>query len=443
MFIFVVEKQHFMSKLVSGFSKFSKEEKIKWVATNFFTNVDEGIETLNQYVNSNKRLQQLHDEFIENTISNFYIPYAIAPNFIINGKPFAIPMAIEESSVVAAASLVAKFWSTRGGFHAKVISTKKVGQVHFMFKGDFDILKKFFNEIKSNLINATNSITANMRKRGGGILNIEFKDKTSRLENYYQLHVTFETVDSMGANFINSCLEAIAKTFKKEALDSLNEEIKIVMSILSNYVPECLVRAEVRCNINDFFEEDAEYYAQKFVEAVAIANVEPYRAVTHNKGIMNGIDAVVLATGNDFRAIAAGAHAFASKSGTYKSLTNAKIENGVFHFWIEIPLSLGTVGGLTKLHPLAKLSLEILQNPSAKELMEIVAVAGLAQNFAALKALTTGGIQQGHMKMHLMNILNQLEANVHEKEIISKNFENATVSHNAIAKALHKMRTEK
>jgi len=432
-----------MSKLVSGFSKFSKEEKINWVATNFFTDVDEGIETLNQYVNSNKKLQQLHDEFIENTISNFYIPYAIAPNFIINGKPFAIPMAIEESSVVAAASLVAKFWSTRGGFHAEVISTKKVGQVHFMYKGDYDILKEFFNEMKSNLINATNSITSNMRKRGGGILDIEFKDITSRLENYYQLHVTFETVDSMGANFINSCLEAIAKTFKEEATDSLKEEIKIVMSILSNYVPECLVRAEVSCKIEDFFEEDAEYYAQKFVEAVAIANVEPYRAVTHNKGIMNGIDAVVLATGNDFRAIAAGAHAFASKSGTYKSLTNAKIENGIFYFWIEIPLSLGTVGGLTKLHPLAKLSLEILQNPSASELMQIVAVAGLAQNFAALKALTTGGIQQGHMKMHLMNILNQLEANVHEKEIITKNFENTTISHDAIAKALHIMRTEK
>jgi len=432
-----------MSKLVSGFSKFSKEEKINWVATNFFTDVDEGIETLNQYVNSNKKLQQLHDEFIENTISNFYIPYAIAPNFIINGKPFAIPMAIEESSVVAAASLVAKFWSTRGGFHAEVISTKKVGQVHFMYKGDYDILKEFFNEMKSNLINATNAITSNMRKRGGGILDIEFKDITSRLENYYQLHVTFETVDSMGANFINSCLEAIAKNFKEEATDSLKEEIKIVISVLSNYVPECLVRAQVSCKIEDFFEEDAEYYAQKFVEAIAIANVEPYRAVTHNKGIMNGIDAVVLATGNDFRAIAAGAHAFASKSGTYKSLTNAKIENGIFYFWIEIPLSLGTVGGLTKLHPLAKLSLEILQNPSASELMQIVAVAGLAQNFAALKALTTGGIQQGHMKMHLMNILNQLEANVHEKEIITKNFENTTISHDAIAKALHIMRTEK
>jgi hydroxymethylglutaryl-CoA reductase len=311
-----------------------------------------------------------------------------------------------------------------------------------MYKGDFDGLKKYFKEIKSSLIESTDNITASMRKRGGGILNIELRDKTSELDNYYQLHVTFETVDSMGANFINSCLETIAQTFKSDPSANALNEIKIVMSILSNYVPECLVRAEVSCKIDEFFTENAEYYAQKFVEAVKIANVEPYRAVTHNKGIMNGIDAVVLATGNDFRAVAAGAHAYAARSGRYKSLTNAKIENGMFIFWIEIPLSLGTVGGLTKLHPLAKLSLEILQNPSAVDLMQIIAVAGLAQNFAALKALTTSGIQQGHMKMHLMNILNQLEANVHEKEIIIKKFDGTTVAHSAVAEALHHLRTD-
>ncbi len=425
-----------MSKIVTGFSKLTKEEKIKWLSKNYLTDVDKGISILKQYLNDDKILQQLHDEFIENTLTNFYIPYAIAPNFIINGKTYAVPMAIEESSVVAAASLVAKFWSTRGGFHAKVISTTKVGQVHFMYDGKFDKLNEYFNGIKSQLVLATDTLTGNMRKRGGGIIDIELRDRSSELDNYYQLHVTFETADSMGANFINSCLEAIASVFK-------NEDIHIVMSILSNYVPDCLVRAEVKCKVEDFFADHAEYYAQKFVQAVQIANVEPHRAVTHNKGIMNGIDAVVLATGNDFRAVAAGAHAYASRSGTYKSLTHAKIENGMFYFWIEIPLSLGTVGGLTKLHPLAKLSLEILQGPTAKELMEIIAVAGLAQNFAALKALTTTGIQHGHMKMHLMNILNQLEANLHEKEIIIKDLKGKTVSHNAVAEALHKLRTNR
>ncbi|MCF6297240.1 MAG: hydroxymethylglutaryl-CoA reductase, degradative [Flavobacteriaceae bacterium] len=423
-----------MSKKVSGFSKFNSEEKINWLANNYFSDKKKGIAILKQYLNQDQKLQDLHNEFIENTISNFYIPYAIAPNFIINEKAYAIPMAIEESSVVAAASLVAKFWSTRGGFQTKVISTTKVGQIHFMYEDNFEKLTTYFEEIKSQLFKITEPLTQNMRNRGGGIIDIELRNKTIDLDNYYQLHITFETADSMGANFINSCLETIANAFK-------NEQIKIIMSILSNYVPECLVRAEVTCDIKDFFEKDAEHYAQKFIQAVQIANIEPYRAVTHNKGIMNGIDAVVLATGNDFRAVAAGAHAYASRSGKYKSLTNAKIENGKFYFWIEIPLSLGTVGGLTSLHPLAKLSLEILQQPTAKELMQIIAVAGLAQNFAALKALTTTGIQQGHMKMHLMNILNQLEANVNEKEIIVEKFQGKTISHNAISQALHNLRT--
>ncbi|MCA0932915.1 hydroxymethylglutaryl-CoA reductase, degradative [Lutimonas saemankumensis] len=424
-----------MSKLVKGFSKLSKADKINWLAENFFLDRASGIKTLEQYVNKDHKLQQLHDEFIENTISNFYVPYAIAPNFVINGKSYAIPMAIEESSVVAAASLTAKFWSDRGGFKADVISTRKVGQVHFIYKGSAEALETYFDNVKDDLIKATDHITENMRKRGGGIVGIELRDKRDSLDDYYQLHVTFETGDSMGANFINSCLEAIASSFEKEG-------IQIVMSILSNYVPECLVSAEVSCKVKDFFPENPRLYAEKFVQAVDIAKVEPYRAVTHNKGIMNGIDAVVLATGNDFRAVAAGAHAYACRDGKYRSLTNARIEKNNFIFSIELPLSLGTVGGLTKLHPLAKLSLEILQNPTAQELMQIVAVAGLAQNFAALRALTTTGIQQGHMKMHLLNILNQLEANVHEKEVITKAFNGKTVSHSAVAEYLHSLRTE-
>lgn len=423
-----------MSKMIKGFSKLSKAEKIDWLAENFFHEKIKGVDTLNQYVNNDTGLQQLHDEFIENTISNFYVPYAIAPNFLINGNAYAIPMAIEESSVVAAAALTAKFWSSRGGFKANVISTTKIGQVHFTYEGDKIELEDYFLSVKDDLIHATDHITENMRKRGGGIVDIELRDRTDALEHYFQLHVSFETGDSMGANFINSCLEAIADSFQKEG-------ISVIMSILSNYVPQCLVRAEVSCKIEEFFPKDAEMYALKFVQAVEIANIEPYRAVTHNKGIMNGIDAVVLATGNDFRAVAAGAHAYAAKDGQYRSLTKAEIVDGYFKFSIEIPLSLGTVGGLTKLHPLAKLSMEILQMPTAEELMQIVAVAGLAQNFAALRALTTTGIQQGHMKMHLMNILNQLEANVHEKELISEAFRGKTVSHSAIAEHLHLLRT--
>ena len=339
-------------------------------------------------------------------------------------------MAIEESSVVAAAAKAAKFWSTRGGFKATVINTEKIGQVHFIYKGDVSKLELFFAQTKSKFFSETERITKNMQKRGGGILDIELKDKTNLLPNYFQLHATFETKDSMGANFINSCLEQFAKTLKEEAqtYELFSEEeknIEVVMSILSNYVPNCIVRAEVSCPVEELEEKhipNPQEFAERFVQAVQIAEVEPYRAVTHNKGIMNGIDAVVLATGNDFRAVEAGIHAYASRNGQYSSLSHAKIENGIFTFWMEIPLALGTVGGLTSLHPLVKLSLEMLEKPSAKELMQIVAVAGLAQNFAALRSLTTTGIQEGHMKMHLNNIINQFEANDEERILIQKHF---------------------
>ncbi|WBX77296.1 hydroxymethylglutaryl-CoA reductase, degradative [Tenacibaculum ovolyticum] len=422
-----------MSKIIAGFSKLTKEEKIDWLAKTYFNSQPEITQTLKQYWNVDAKLQQLHDDFIENTISNFYMPYGIAPNFVINGRDYVIPMVVEESSVVAAASLVAKYWSTRGGFKTEVVSTTKIGQVHFMYEGNKTDLENYFNQQKPLLLKATASITKNMEKRGGGILDIQLIDKTDKLNNYYQLHVTFETKDSMGANFINSCLEAMANQFRRN-------DIEIVMSILSNYVTDCIVKAEVSCKIEDLGGENPQKFAQKFHQAIQIAEIEPYRAVTHNKGIMNGIDAVVLATGNDFRAIEAGAHAYASKDGHYKSLTHCEIKNGIFRFWIEIPLALGTVGGLTALHPMAKLSLDMMQKPSAKELMEIIATAGLAQNFAALRALTTKGIQHGHMKMHLQNILNQLEATTKEREVITTYFESETVSHSAVVDKFNELR---
>ena len=437
-----------MNNAVSGFSKLSKEEKINWIATAYFSTPQEAIQLLKNYWNSDEKIQKLHDEFIENTISNFYIPLGVAPNFLINGKYSTIPMAIEESSVVAAAAKAAKFWSTRGGFKTTVINTEKIGQVHFMFKGDTSKLESFFNQTKANFFADTESITKNMQKRGGGILDIVLKDKTKLIPNYFQLHATFETKDSMGANFINSCLEQFAKTLKEEALDcelfsASEKDIQVVMSILSNYVPNCIVRAEVSCPINALEEKhinDPQEFAEKFVQAVQIAEVEPFRAVTHNKGIMNGIDAVVLATGNDFRAVEAGIHAYASRNGQYSSLSHAKIEDGIFTFWMEIPLALGTVGGLTSLHPLVKLSLEMLEKPSARELMQIVAVAGLAQNFAALRSLTTTGIQDGHMKMHLNNILNQFEANEDERVLIRKHFKHHVVSHSAVVDYIENLR---
>lgn len=432
-----------MDNSISGFSKLSKSEKIDWIVNTHFQNSKQAKTILKQYWNTDDALQQLHDEFIENTITNYYLPLGVAPNFLVNEKLYTIPMAIEESSVVAAASKAAKFWLTRGGFKTKVISTTKIGQVHFTFNGDNDVLETFFNRIKSILYEDVKPITKNMDNRGGGILDIVLINKTESLEHYYQLHVTFETLDAMGANFINSCLEQFATTLKREAISHLKNDLDVIMSILSNYVPNCLVRAEVSCPVEDLTDSNAisgEAFANKFIQAVKIAEIEPYRAVTHNKGIMNGIDAVILATGNDFRAVEAGVHAYASRHGSYSSLTHAKVENGIFYFWMEVPLALGTVGGLTGLHPLVKLALEMLGKPSAKTLMEVVAVAGLAQNFAALRSLTTTGIQQGHMKMHLMNFLNQLGANKEEKQKLTAHFKNNTVTNTAVKEALQTLR---
>ena len=437
-----------MNKAISGFSKFSKEEKIKWIANQYFSTPTEAVALLKNYWNSDEKIQKLHDEFIENTITNFYIPLGVAPNFLINGKYSTVPMAIEESSVVAAAAKAAKFWSTRGGFKATVINTEKIGQVHFIYKGDVSKLNLFFAQIKNKFFTETEAITVNMQKRGGGILDIVLNDKTDLLPNYFQLHVTFETKDSMGANFINSCLEQFSKTLKEEAhnydlFTDSEKEIEVIMSILSNYVPNCIVRAEVSCAIEDLEEKhipNPQEFANKFIQAIKIAEVEPFRAVTHNKGIMNGVDAVVLATGNDFRAVEAGIHAYAARNGKYSSLSHAKIENGIFTFWLEIPLALGTVGGLTSLHPLVKLSLEMLEKPSAGELMQFVAVAGLAQNFAALRSLTTTGIQEGHMKMHLNNIINQFEATDEERHLIQKHFKKHTVTHSAVVTFIEELR---
>lgn len=437
-----------MNQNIKGFSKLSKEEKIDWITNTYFLNPTEAKESLIKYWNADDNLQKLHDEFIENTLTNFYLPYGVAPNFIINGKGYTIPMAIEESSVVAAASKAAKFWGERGGFKTTIINTEKIGQVHFLFNGSVEKLTAFFNQTKPHFFSDTHEITKNMQKRGGGILDIELRDKTSEIANYFQLHATFNTKDSMGANFINTCLEQFAKTLEAKANDydgftPEEKNVQIIMSILSNYVPNCVVRAEVSCPVEQLSESatiDANEFAQKFATAVKIAEVEPYRAVTHNKGIMNGIDAVVLATGNDFRAVEAGIHAYASKSGHYSSLSHVKIEDDIFTFWMDVPLALGTVGGLTSLHPLVKFSMELLGKPSAEELMQIVATAGLAQNFAALRSLTTTGIQQGHMKMHLMNILNQHQATKEEKQKVVAYFKDTTVTHSLVIDYLEKLR---
>jgi hydroxymethylglutaryl-CoA reductase len=317
--------------------------------------------------------------------------------------------------------------------------------VHFIWKGEVEKLQVLFPQLKNDLIAGTKHLTENMEKRGGGILDIELVDMTDKLENYFQLKASFDTRDAMGANFINSCLEEFALILKEHFAENAHyidseKECQVIMSILSNYTPDCLVKTEVECDINCLIHageiDDPNYFAWKFEKAVRIAQIDPHRATTHNKGIFNGIDAVALATGNDFRAIEAGGHTYAARNGNYRALTDVDISNGRFRYSLTIPLSMGTVGGLTALHPMAKFSLNLLGNPSAEELMMIAASAGLANNFGALKSLVTKGIQVGHMKMHLLNILNTLDATENEKKLAVDHFTNHKVSYNSVNKFL-------
>jgi hydroxymethylglutaryl-CoA reductase len=438
-------------KDVTGFSKLSKQGKLEWVAQNYFTNAEDLVREFSGYWHQDTLIQKQFDEFSENTITNYYMPFGVAPNFLINNEWYCVPMVIEESSVVAAAAKSAKFWSTRGGFKAEIVDTKKIGQVHFIWNGDKQKITAFFNFLKTILIQNAKPITKNMEARGGGILNIELVDFTHEQEGYYQLKGTFETCDSMGANFINSVLEDFAHTLKQEAARYENfseeeREVIIIMSILSNYTPECIVRVTVECPIKDIGQVEqysAEEFTKKFALGARIAEIDPHRATTHNKGIFNGIDAVVLATGNDFRAVEAGAHTYAARRGKYSSLTYFSAENNLFSYTLEIPLALGTVGGLTSLHPVVKRALQLLGNPNAKELMTIAAAAGLANNFAAVKAMVTVGIQKGHMKMHLLNILKNMEASDKEIEQAKPYFEHRTVSYQSVREFLEIARAGK
>lgn len=427
-------------KPVSGFSKMTKTEKIQWLAQQFEGKTAAEVTAMTRFWNPDEKVQTRFDEFAENTLTNYYLPFGVAPNFLINGKHYCVPMVIEESSVVAAASLSAKFWAERGGFKARVISTRKVGQVHFLWQGDKTRLEEFFAKAKARLIASIAPIEENMKKRGGGLVDMLLVDCTGELENYWQLKLEFETCDAMGANFINSVLEEMSRQFQQElarsALPASEREAEVIMCILSNFTPDCLVEVSVECPIEDLgvFSGgmDAHTFARRFHTAVQIARVDRSRAVTHNKGIMNGIDAVILATGNDFRAIEACAHAWAANDGKYRSLSQCTLERGRFKFSLTLPLALGTVGGLTNLHPLANMSLDIMGRPSAAELMQIAAAVGIAQNFGAVRSLVTTGIQKGHMKLHLLNILQQLGATESQKQTAQEYFADKVVSYSAV-----------
>ncbi|MGW8314088.1 MAG: hydroxymethylglutaryl-CoA reductase, degradative [Bacteroidales bacterium] len=435
-----------MATLVEGFSKMSRSRKLEWIARQHGLS-EKSLNLFETHLHPDSHLQAIYGEVSENTISNFFLPLGLAPNFMINDRLYTLPMVIDESSVVAAASHAAKFWAVNGGFHTRVTGMLKTGQVHFRWDGDPAALTTAFQRIKPALLASLEPLTLNMQQRGGGIREIEIRPAGPALPGIFQLLVTFLTADAMGANFINSILEEMARR-----LPTLLEEhgarghATIIMAILSNYTPECLVRCFVEADTGIFDGYDpgnsGKAFARNFKTAVDIALHDPYRAVTHNKGIFNGMDAVIMATGNDYRAVEACGHAYASRKGDYSSLSFVELEGDHFRFELQVPIAVGTVGGLTGTHPLAAASLELLCFPSAEELMQIIAAAGLANNFSAVRSLITTGIQRGHMKMHLGNILRQLNATPEETVLARKRFRDQTISHAAVSAFLNEQRKQ-
>jgi hydroxymethylglutaryl-CoA reductase len=436
------------SHIIQGFSKKSREEKLSLVASQMKESKD-AITILKSFHHNDPEMQEIIEEFSENTISNFHLPFSVVPNFLIDNRVYTVPMVIEESSVVAAAASSAKFWFSRGGFKTEIVNIEKIGQVHFLWRDNKELFIARFPELKERLIKDCFDITENMVKRGGGIIDIELHDLTKEEPGLMQLHATFDTVDSMGANFINSCLERFADTFKKwhaAQKEFTKDGLEIIMCILSNLTPNCRVKCYVETTIDQMDDivpgMTGEEFARRFYLGVRVAEVDPFRATTHNKGIFNGVDAVVLATGNDFRAVEACGHAYASLSGKYMPLTSVEIDNKNFRFTLDIPMALGVVGGLTNLHPLVRLSHELLGHPSSSTLMGIAAAAGLANNFSAVKSLVTIGIQKGHMKMHLLNILKQFQVPDEKRKGIVDYFKDKTVSVAAVRRAIEAMNKE-
>ncbi len=432
---------------ISGFSRLSREEKIE-MASKLSSDPEAFARELAGFWHRDPEVQRILEEFSENTVSNYCLPFGLAPNFLINDRLYILPMVTEESSVVAAASKSAKFWVTRGGFQTEVISTAKPGHVYFKWKVSRDLLLDQEEDLERYLIEHTAHLTENMRKRGGGIKSVRILDMAPGMPGHFKLEAIFETADSMGANFINTCLEAFAgllpEFFHDQGILIDEYDLEITMAILSNHTPECIVSCKVQCPEEELSGMGvgltAGEFIGKFKEAVNIASHDPYRAVTHNKGIFNGVDALVLATGNDYRAIEAAGHAYASREGKYSSLTGIELSGGNFTYSLHLPMAIGTVGGLTGAHPLARLSMELLGFPDAGELMQITAAAGMANHFAAIWSLVTSGIQKGHMQMHLSNILNSLGATVNEMETASRYFLDKDVSYRAVEDYLIQLR---
>ncbi|MCS7102881.1 MAG: hydroxymethylglutaryl-CoA reductase, degradative [Candidatus Korarchaeum sp.] len=376
---------------ISGFYNLSVEERLR-IVKEFADLTDEEVEVLR----SGKLTIEIADHMIENVVGLYSLPFAVATNFLINGKDYLIPMVIEEPSVVAAASNAAKMARESGGFEANATESIMISQIQVVKVPNLEEARSRILAEKERLLASANEMDPLLTKLGGGARDLEVRVVESDTEPMLIVHLLVDTLDAMGANTVNTMAEGLAPTIERLTGG------RVYLRIISNLADRRLARAKAKFSKAAIGGEEV---VEGIMWAYRFAKYDPYRAATHNKGIMNGIIAVALATGQDTRALEAGAHSYAARSGKYTTLTDYWVdENGDLWGSIEVPMAVGTVGGVVRVHPIAKVALRILGVERARELAMVMASVGLAQNFAALRALATEGIQAGHMKLHARNI---------------------------------------
>ena len=385
-------------KLISGFYKLGVKDRVKILNKMGIISSEERIslERQDQILSLDEA-----DKMIENVIGVFGLPLAIASDFLMNGKNYFVPMVVEEPSVVAGVNNAAKIIKSSGGFKSELKNSLLVGQIQIHNLEDVTQSKKILQQKKSNLIKKANELLPRLNERGGGVKDIDIRELNIKNKVNLVLHLHVNTADAMGANLVNTVCEGLSDTIEGMIAGDVG------LKILSNYTDQSLVEVEIEIppDLLETNEFSGNEVRDGIVNACDFANADPYRAVTHNKGIMNGIDAIAIATGNDWRAIEAAAHAYASSTGIYKSLSNWDIcENGNLKGELLMPIKVGIVGGSLSANPASRMGLNITKVESASELSELIGAVGLAQNFAALRALATNGIQQAHMKLHARSV---------------------------------------
>lgn len=389
------------SEAFKGFSKLTREQRLKTLLEIGVLEKSD-VEFLDR---GGLKDTKLGEKFIENVIGYFQMPLGVATNFKVDGKDYVIPMAVEETSIVAAASKTAKWVRENGKIETEIIGQEIIGQIQLARVSNFENFERLILSKKQEFIQVSNKEVAfGLVNRGGGVRDIQVR-KVPRGDGDFMavIHVHMNAVDAMGANIINQVCE-----FLKQPIEDLTYE-KVTMCILSNLVDTKLTRATVT------LENIDPELAYKIEEASLFAQQDPYRAATNNKGVLNGIDPILMATGNDWRAVEAGIHSYAAQSGQYRSITKWVRQGSKLIGTFEAPIIVGTVGGVTTLHPTAAMCLKMLGVSSAGELSKVIAAVGLVQNLGALKALTTVGIIEGHMKLHIKNLT--LGAGAEEQEV--------------------------